>query len=291
MGKLIRTITTDGSIVAFGIDSRDIVNAACEVHKPSAVVAAALGRLISAASMMGVMLKGADDSVTLRLDGDGPAGMLIAVSDSQGNVRGYVNNPIVEIPLNSVGKLDVAGAVGRAGTLSVVKDLGLREPYSGQVPIVSGEIAEDITDYFARSEQVPTICALGVLVDRDLSIRAAGGYIVQLLPFADPAVIDRLEENLKTMKSVTNLLDAGHTPLEMIQMVLSGFEVEVMDEREVEYRCTCSRERVSKALASLGNRELQAMIEEQDGAEVVCHFCGKKYAYTANDLEALKKKS
>ena len=287
MGSLVRAITSDGSIVAFGVDSTDIANTACEVHKSSAVVTAALGRLLSAASMMGVMLKGSGDSVTLRLDGDGPAGTLIAVNDSEGNVRGYVSNPVVELPLNVYAKLDVAGAVGEIGTLSVIKDMNLKEPYSGRVPIVSGEIAEDITNYFARSEQIPTICALGVLVDRDLSVKASGGYIIQLLPFADKSIIDRLEQNLKNIKPVTSLLDSGRSPLEIIKMVLDGFDVELMSEQPIGYKCSCSRGRVATALRSLGAVELQSMIDELGGSEVKCHFCGKIYNFNADDLRAL----
>lgn len=289
MGTLVRAITSDGSVVAYGIDSKDIVNAACDVHKPSAAVAAALGRLLSAASMMGSMLKGESDNITLRFDGDGPAGVLIAVSDSRGNVRGYVSNPVVELPLNDFGKLDVAGAVGKTGRLSVVKDFGLKDTYSGQVPIISGEIAEDITNYYARSEQIPTICALGVLVDRDLSIKASGGYIVQLLPFAEQSVIERLEQNLKDMQPVSTLLDAGLKPFEIIQRILTGFDVELMDEKTVGYKCTCSRERVAAALKSLGSKELQGMIDEQGGAQVECHFCGKKYSFDAGELQSLQK--
>jgi molecular chaperone Hsp33 len=289
MGKLIRAITSDGSISAYAVDTRDIVNKACDVHKPSAAVAAGLGRLLSAASMMGIMLKGTGDNITLRIDGDGPAGTLIAVSDSDGNVRGYVSNPVVELPLNKNGKLDVSGAVGSNGRLSVIKDFGLREPYSGQTPIVSGEIAEDITHYFARSEQIPTICALGVLVERDLSIRASGGFIVQLLPGADPSCADLLEENLKKMKPVTTLLDSGLTPFDIVKLVLAGFEVELLEELPISYRCNCSKDRVSTALKSLGDTELQSMIDEQGGAEVKCHFCGKYFNYNVDDLRALKK--
>jgi molecular chaperone Hsp33 len=289
MGNLIRAITSDGCVVAYGVDTKEIVNAACEVHKPSAVVAAALGRLLSAASMMGVMLKGDAGSITLRLDGDGPTGVLIAVSDSVGNVRGYVSNPVVELPLNAYGKLDVSGAVGRNGQLSVIKDLNMKEPYSGRVPIVSGEIAEDITSYFAQSEQIPTICALGVLVDRNLSIKASGGYIVQLLPFADQSIIDRLERNLKSMKPVSALLDSGLTPFEIIKLLLTGFDVELMEEQTVQYQCTCSRKRVTAALKSLGDVELQSMIDEQGGAEVKCHFCGNQYNFSADELNALKR--
>ncbi|HEX3027230.1 MAG TPA: Hsp33 family molecular chaperone HslO [Clostridia bacterium] len=285
--KMIRAITSDGSMVAFAIDSKEITNRACEIHKPSAVVIAALGRVLSAASMMGVMLKGSNDSVTIRINGGGPSGPLIAVSDGLGNVRGYVANPVVELPLNEYGKLDVAGAVGKNGTVNVIKDLNLKEPYSGQTPLVSGEIAEDITNYFAKSEQIPTVCALGVLVDTDLTVRASGGYIIQLLPFCDSSVIDRLEQNLKEMPPVSSLLDAGRTPDEIIRMVLKGFDVEIMEETDVNYVCSCSRDRIARALKSLGVKELSTILDEQGEAEVTCHFCDKKYQFTKGDLKEM----
>jgi molecular chaperone Hsp33 len=287
MSKIIRAITSDGQIVAFGIDSTEIVNCAADIHKPSPVMTAALGRLLTVTSMMGIMLKGEDESVTVRISGDGPSGQLTAISDSAGNVRGFANNPTVDLPLNSYGKLDVSGAVGKTGTVSVAKDLRLKEPYCGQTPIVSGEIAEDITNYFAASEQTPTICALGVLVDTDLSVKAAGGYIIQLLPFADPSVIDRLENNLKNVKPVTTMIDSGLTSKDIICKVLDGFEVEIMDETDVEYKCTCSRERIEKALVSLGGKELSDMIAEQGSAEVNCHFCNSSYKFTKSELETL----
>lgn len=287
MGKLTRAITDDGSAVAFALDSTDIAQHAADVHRPSAVVIAALGRLLTAASMMGIMLKGERDSVTLRFKGDGPAGTLIAVSGSDGNVRGYVENPVVEIPLNAAGKLDVAGAVGRHGTFQVIKDLNLREPYAGHVPIVSGEIAEDVAQYFYTSEQLPTVCALGVLVAPDLSVKVAGGYIIHLLPMADETVIDRIEENMKHVPAVTAAMSAGETPFSLAKQALAGFELRVMDEREVGYACTCSRARVETALRSMGAGELRAMVDEQGGAEVRCHFCGKTYNFTAAQLEAM----
>ena len=209
MGKLIRCITSDGEVMATAVDTTDIVNRAEEIHKTSAVVTAALGRLLTAGSMMGNMLKGKDDSITLRVNGDGPTGSLIVVSDFNGDVRGYVQNPVVELPLNEKGKLDVGGAVGNNGLLYVLKDLGLKEPFSGSVPLVSGEIAEDITSYYAHSEQIPTVCALGVLVNPDLSVRAAGGYIIQLLPAASDATIDKLEAAISELKSVTAMLEIG----------------------------------------------------------------------------------
>jgi molecular chaperone Hsp33 len=286
MGELTRVITSDGSAVAFAIDSADIVNTACGIHRPSAVVAAALGRMLTAASMMGSMLKGRG-SVTLRIDGGGPAGTLIAVADSHGDVRGYVENPVVELALKPSGKLDVSGAVGTQGILSVVRDLGMKENYSGQVPLRSGEIAEDITEYFARSEQIPTACALGVLVDRDLSIKSAGGLIIQLLPFADEEITEKIENNISHLRPLSEMLAQGMTPADITAQALAGFETETVDERTVSYRCTCSRRRTEKILRSLGRDELEQMIETDGGAQVKCHFCGREYNFDAGELRAI----
>ncbi len=289
MSKIVRTISADGSVAAAAIDATDIVSEIERIHKPSAVVTAALGRLSVAASLIGSGLKGAEDSVTLRFNGGGPAGALIAVADSRGNVKSYVSNPIVEIPLNKYGKLDVAGAVGKDGTLSVVKDLGLKEPYSGHIPIASGEIAEDIASYFAISEQIPTVCGLGVLVNPDLTVKAAGGYLIQLLPFADEACIDVLENNIKSLPSVTQMISEGITSEEMALKVLDKLSPEVLDESLCAYKCDCSKERVEKALISLGKEELSKMAEEEDKIEVCCHFCDKKYYFTKEEIIALKK--
>lgn len=287
MGKIIRAIARDGSMVCTAIDSTDIVAEMERLHAPSATVTAALGRLITAAAMMGCMLKNKEDSVTIRLAGDGPAGSLIAVSDSLGNPRGYVANPIVEIPLNRYGKLDVAGAVGNSGTLSVIKDIGLPEPSIGAVPIVSGEIAEDITSYFAVSEQTPTVCALGVLVNPDLSVQAAGGYLIQLLPGTGEDAIGRLEETLRSVKSVTEMLTLGMMPMDIVQTVLAGFEPEELDSFDAEYRCNCSKERVERALVSIGREELTQLADEQESTEVDCHFCNRKYSFSRAELQKL----
>ncbi len=284
MAKLVCAIAADGSAVAYAIDSTDIVAHAEQIHSTSAVVTAALGRLLTVGAMMGSMLKGEDSSLTLRLKGDGPAGSIIAVSDSLGNVRGYVGNPIVELPLNDKGKLDVSGAVGRNGTLYVIKDLGLKEPYVGQVPIISGEIAEDITGYYASSEQTPTVCALGVLVNPDLTVKAAGGFIIQLLPGADENCITVLEQNLEGLDSVTSMLVNGITPEDICRRVLAGFDPEILNTSELHYRCTCSKERYEKALAAIGREELTQMIEQDKQAQVVCHFCNKKYLFTEQEL-------
>ncbi len=289
MAKIVRTISHDASVVATAIDATDIVSEIEKIHKTSAVVTAALGRLTIAASLIGNGLKGADDSVTIRMDGGGATGCLIAVSDSHGNVKSYVSNPIVEIPLNKYGKLDVAGAVGKDGRLSIVKDLGLKEPYVGQVPIVSGEIAEDIANYFAVSEQIPTVCGLGVLVNPDLTVKAAGGYLIQLLPFADESCIDKLEANVNTLQPVTAMLDSGLSAEDIAKRVLEGLEPDLLDEFEVFYKCDCSKLRVEKALISLGKEELDKMAQEEEYIEVCCHFCDKKYNFTKEEITELSK--
>ena len=290
MGKLIRCITSNGQVMATAVDTTDIVARAEGIHKTSAVVTAAMGRLLTAASIMGNMLKGKDNSITLRVSGDGPIGSLIAVSDFNGDVRGYVANPVVELPLNDKGKLDVGGAVGKNGSLYVIKDLGLKEPYNGSVPLVSGEIAEDITAYYALSEQTPTVCALGVLVNPDLSVQVAGGYIIQLLPAAEDSTIDKLEDGIKDIPSVTQMLSSGMSPEDIIRTALKNFEVEVLYEQEIEYKCNCSRTRVENALISMGRQELTSMAEEMDEAEIKCHFCDKTYKFTKDELKILSKK-
>ncbi len=289
MSKLIRCITSDGCVTAMAVDSTDIVNKAVELHQTSAVVSAALGRLLTAASMMGNMLKGERDSITLRVDGDGPIGAVVAVADSNGNVKGYAVNNVVEIPLNAKGKLDVGGAVGQ-GNLYVLKDLGMKEPYNGVIPLVSGEIAEDITAYYAESEQIPTVCALGVLVNPDLSIKAAGGYIIQLLPTADDTVISKVENSIAGVKPVTTLMSEGMSIEDIVRDALSEFDVEVLDETEAEYRCDCSRERTERVLKAIGKEELEKLADEQKITEVSCHFCGKKYKFTADEVRKLASK-
>lgn len=286
MSRIVRTISEDASVVCSAIDGKDIVSEIERIHKSSAVVTAALGRLTMAASLMGFGLKGQNDSVTVRINGGGPAGSLIAVSDSFGNVKSYVQNPIVEIPLNSRGKLDVKGAVGTDGLLSVVKDLGLKEPYTGQIPIATGEIAEDITQYLAVSEQVPSACALGVLVNPDLTVACAGGFIVEILPFASDETITKIENNIKNMSSVTQLLSAGKSVDEIAMMALEGLNPNVLDDFKVEYRCDCSRQRVEKALISLGKAELEDMAKQSE-SEIQCHFCDKKYVFTSDEIKKL----
>ena len=283
MSELVRMISKDGTLTVMAVDSTDIINRMEQIHQTSAVTSAALGSLLTAASMMGAVLKGKDNSVTLRINGDGPAGSVIAVADSEGNVRGYVANPVVEIPLNAKGKLDVAGAVGTNGTLTVMKDLGMKEPYIGQIPIVTGEIAEDITSYFATSEQTPTVCALGVLVNPDLSIQKAGGFIIQLLPTAFDDTIDKVEECIKDIESVTQMLTRGMTPEAICRHVLKGFDLEILDSSSPEYKCNCSKDRVSKALLTLGKEELKEMANDEK-TEVSCHFCDKKYVFTPKEI-------
>ena len=282
--NMLRGISENGGIVFYGVDSTEIVREMERLHKTSAVTTAALGRLLTAASMMGIMLKSTRDSVTIQIRGGGPAGRLLAVSDGTGNVKGYVENPVVELPPREDGHLDVGNAVGRDGTLDVIRDLGMREPYIGQVPLTSGEIAEDITSYFAISEQVPTVCALGVLVDTDLSVRCAGGFIVQLLPGATEQGIDLLEQNIKAMPSVTAMLEQGKTVRDMLDMALQGFQPDILDSYHVTYRCDCSRERVEGMLRSLGRKEVEKLRDEDPIAEVNCQFCDKIYKVDLNEL-------
>lgn len=287
MGKLYRVISADGSAFAAVLDAKDIVSEIERIHKTSAVVTAALGRLTIGASLMGYMLKGKDDSLTLRVDADGQTGQLVAVSDSMGNVKSYVNNPVVEIPLNAQGKLDVGSAVGHNGTLSVVKDLGLKEPYVGVIPLVSGEIAEDIANYYATSEQIPTVCSLGVLVNPDLSVKSAGGFLVQLLPFADEKCIDIIEKNLKNIRPVSAMLADGITPEEIADMLMDGLNPEPLDESTPAYKCDCSRERTEGVLISLGKKELDNIADDGKDISISCHFCGKEYIFSPEEIRNL----
>ena len=282
--EIIRVITSDGAVMASAITGRALVEQARQIHRTLPVATAALGRSLMAASMMGNQLKGEENSLTLQIKGGGPLGTITCVSDPEGNVRGCVGDPFVDLPRKEKGKLDVGAAVGTDGSLTVIKDLGMKEPYIGSVPLVSGEIAEDVTAYFAASEQFPTACALGVLVDTDQSVWAAGGYLIQLLPGADDAVIDKVEEGIRTMGYVTRAFEEGVTPLELVKRVLSAFEVEVLETTPVEYRCYCSEERVRNALISLGAEELRQMAREQDGAEVNCQFCGERYRFSGAEL-------
>ncbi len=286
MGRIVRSITKDASVVCSAIDGCDIVSRIEEINKSSAVCTAALGRLAMGASLMGFGLKNAEDTITVRIDGGGPAGALIAVSDSYGNVKAYIQNPVVEIPLNDKGKLDVGGAVGTDGTITVIKDMGLKEPYSGQVPLVSGEIAEDITRYLAESEQTAGACALGVLINPDLSVKCAGGFLIQVLPFAPEESIDRLEKNLAGITSVTAMLEQGMTPEDISLKMLEGLEPNVLDDFEVSYRCDCSRERTERMLISLGKKELEELAQDEV-TEICCNFCDRKYRFSGEEIKGL----
>ena len=289
MANLIRGLSENGGVVFCGVDSTDIVRKAEKLHTTSATCSAALGRLLTGATLMGSMLKDDRDQITLRVSGGGPAGVVIACTDGTGNVKGCIDHPLVELPAKPNGHLDVGGAVGKDGVLTVIRDNRLqKEPTVGQVPLVSGEIAEDLTAYYAYSEQVPTVMALGVLVDKDLSILCAGGFMVQLLPGATDAEIDQLEKNIAAMPSVTTLLHEGKTPEDMMQLALAGFAPNVLDERDVHYQCDCNRERTERVLKALGNQELTQLIAEGEPVEVNCHFCGKKYTFTPEELQQLR---
>lgn len=287
MDELIRVIAKDAPVKAMAIEGTALVERARRIHDTWPVATAALGRLLMAASMMGDMLKEDNGSLTLRVRGGGPLGALTAVSDSRGNVRGYVQNPAVDVPRKAHAKLDVGAAVGSAGELTVIKDMGMKEPYVGSVQLVGGEIAEDIAAYYVESEQVPTACALGVLIAPDQTVQTAGGYLIQLLPGADDGVISALERGIARVGAVSAALSKGTGILDVVRDVLSEFEIEVLERREVAYKCYCSRERVSRALISMGEAELRGLIEEQGGAELTCQFCDKVYRYSKEELETL----
>lgn len=291
MSNLVRMMDIDGTLCVICADTTETVREMQRLHGTKKVVSAALGRLLTAASLMGSMLKGEEDSLTLKISADGPASPLTAVSDSNGNVRGYAGRNNVELPLNAKGKLDVSGAVGKNGALTVMKDLGLREPYIGQVPLATGEIAEDITAYFAASEQTPSVCGLGVLCDKETEgILNAGGFLIQLLPTADDTIIDRVEAGLQNIKPVTTMLFEGMTPEAICRAVLPNFELSVLDTAEVGYRCPCSRERMERALLSTGRQALSEMAEDEK-TEVICNFCNHKYVFSKADMQKLAESS
>lgn len=287
MDEIVRMITGDGAVKAMAITGKALVERARLIHKTWPVATAALGRALMGCSMMGAELKAEDGSVTLRIKGNGPLGSIIAVSDNQGNVRGYVQNGQIDLPRKAPAKLDVGSAVGRDGYLTVIKDIGMKEPYVGSVALLSGEIAEDLTAYFADSEQIPTACALGVLVDTDGSVLCAGGYIVQLLPGADESVIDRLEQAVGRLGPVTDVLHQGADGQLLLERLLEGMEPQLLSRTPVSYKCYCDKERVSRALISMGRAELEDMIEKQGGAELTCQFCDVVYHFTKEELQAL----
>ena len=285
--EIIRAITADGFVKASVITGRDLVERARNIHTLLPVATAALGRTLMAASMMGDMLKIDGASVTLQIKGGGPLGTVLAVSDDTGNVRGYVQNPHVELMEKVPGKLDVGRAVGEGGSLTVIKDLGMKEPYVGTIGLLSGEIADDVAAYFVESEQIPTACALGVLVGTDQSVTSAGGYLIQLLPGAGEDIITKIEAGVARVGSVSHALEGGLDGEWLLKAVLSDFDLEILEKHPVEYRCYCSRERVSRALVSMGRQELSDLIQEQGRAELTCQFCDQVYRYTREELEEL----
>lgn len=287
--RIVRAITKDGMVKAAAVSTRALTERARQIHKTLPVATAALGRSLAAVSMMGNALKEDGASVTLRIQGGGPLGNVLAVSDNQGNVRGTVGNPALDLPLRPDGKLDVGGAVGCNGTLTVIRDLHVKEPYIGSVALLGGEIAEDLAAYFVESEQIPTACGLGVLVDRDQSVLAAGGYLIQLLPGAKKDTIARVEGGVLAAGPVTGLLAEDADPASLLRRVLSDFQLEILEESPIAYRCDCSRERMERALISLGPEELQTMLDEQGQAELTCRFCDNIQVFTRGDLEALLK--
>lgn len=289
MDEIVRMMTGDGAVKATAITGKELTERARQIHKTLPVATAALGRTLMACSMMGNMLKGEDDSLTLRINGGGPLGTITAVSDSTGNVRGYVQNGHVDLPLKGPAKLDVGSAVGQDGYLTVIRDMGLKEPYVGSVALVSGEIAEDLTAYFAESEQIPTACALGVLVDRDQSVLCAGGYILQLLPGADSGLIDRLEKAVSQLGPVTEVLRDGSDAKALLERLLGGMELELLERIPVRYQCYCSKERVARAIISMGEAEIRDMIATQGQADITCQFCDAVYHFSREELEELLK--
>ena len=286
---IVRAIAADSQIRAFAAVTTETVETARKDHNTSPVATAALGRLLTAGTMMGVMMKGDKDILTLQVKGDGLLLGITVTADSKGRVKGYVGEPEVIIPANSRGKLDVAGAVGN-GFLQVIKDMGLKEPYVGQVALQTGEIAEDLTYYFAASEQVPSAVGLGVLMNKDNTVRQAGGFIVQVMPFAEESTIAKLEENVQKIQSVTTLLEQGHTPESLLEQVLDGFDIEINDTIPTEFYCNCSKERVEKALISIGRKELNEMIQEGKEVELNCHFCNTNYTFSVEELKEILRK-
>ena len=287
---MIRATAADGQIRAFAATTKEMVETAKNAHNTSPIATAALGRLMTAAAMMGSDLQGEGELLTLRIEGDGPIGGLLVTADGKGDVKGYAFNPDVMLPPNAQGKLDVGGSLG-LGVLSVIKDIGLKEPYVGQTQLITGEIAEDLTYYFATSEQVPSSVALGVLMNKDNTVRQAGGFIIQLLPGASDEIIDRLEAKLSGISSITSLLDAGKTPEEILTDILGEFGLEILKKMPVQFHCDCERSRVEKAIISIGRKEIQDMIDEGKEIEVNCQFCNKHYKFSVDELGEMLKKA
>lgn len=285
--RIVRAISGDGMVQAAAIYSRNLTERARQIHKTLPVATAALGRALAGTSMMGNALKGRGASLTLQIKGGGPLGTVLAVSDNEGNVRGYVTNPQVELPLRADGKLDVGGAVGHEGTLTVIKDLHMKEPYVGTIDLLGGEVAEDIAGYFVESEQIPTACGLGVLVDRDQSVKSAGGYLIQLMPGATEDTIVKVEGSIMAAGPVSALLEQDPDPEHLLRAVMSDFDLKILETQPVSYKCYCSRERVERALISLGRKELEEMLREQGGCQLSCQFCDTVYDFSKEDLERL----
>ncbi len=284
---LIRAASTDGLIRAFAATTKQTVNKAYEIHNTYPVATAAFGRLLTASAMLSSMLKNDTDLITLSIKGDGPMGGLLVTADNKANVKGYVHNSEVNIPLNQYGKLDVKGAIGE-GTLTVTRDMGLKEPYSGQVPLVSGEIADDITYYYAKSEQIPTAVGLGVLVDTDYSVKHAGGFVIQLMPNCPDEIAEKVEDNVNRLPYITDLFDMGFTPEDLIKSLFNGIEYNIYEEKmPVQYSCNCSQEKAEQVILSIGKKELSQIIEEDKGANMHCHFCNTDYSFTEEQLVKL----
>ena len=290
MGELVRAMTKDGFVKAVAVTTTDMVERARQIHKTLPTATAALGRLLSAASMMGNMQKVENGSITLQVKGGGPLGTVLAVSDAQGNTRGYVHNPQISLLEKYRGKLDVGGAVGTDGMLTVIRDLQMKEPYVGSVQLVSGEIAEDITEYFVQSEQTPTACALGVLVDTDQSVRAAGGYLIQLLPGAPEECIEKIEAGIQKAGAVTGMLDRGLSAQAVLETVMEDMELEILETTPVEYRCYCDRHRVTATLISLGREELEQIVADEETIHISCQFCDTIYDFTPGEIREILEK-
>ena len=287
---MVRATAANAQVRAFAVTTKELVETARQAHNTSPVVTAALGRLLTAGVMMGSMLKGDDDLLTLQVRGDGPVRGLTVTANAKGEVKGYATVPDVILPANAKGKLDVGGAVGR-GTLSVIRDLGLKEPYVGQTALVTGEIGDDLTSYFATSEQTPSSVGLGVLMEKTNTVRCSGGFIIQLMPFAEEETISKLEHNLSLINSVTALLDQGMTPEQLLEKLIGHLDLEITDTIPTQFYCNCSKERVEQAVASIGKKDIQEMIDEGKDIEVKCHFCNTAYNYTVEDLKNILKRS